>query len=292
MLLLNIGLIMKLKTQILGCFNFTPDSFSDGGQFFTVEKAIKQTEYLIDSGADIIDVGAESGKPRYIYQGNETLITQKEEWNRLKTILPQIIEIAHNRNVKVSLDTRNAKTAEKGLALNVDFINDVSGISDSNMIPVLLNSSAKVIISHNLGIPLTIGNFIPKGVNPITEIKRWLKDKTTTLIDAGINKNRIIVDPGIGIGKNAIQSLYIMKNIGKLKELKYPICLGHSRKSCFMQFDPEDKVRDNPTVIASSALFYKNIDFFRVHNAQIHSKAFKIIKTMLGTTLKDVYDSL
>ncbi|GAT76480.1 dihydropteroate synthase [Ehrlichia ruminantium] len=283
---------MKFKTQILGCFNFTPDSFSDGGQFFTVEKAIKQTEHLINSGADIIDVGAESGKPRYIYQGDETLITQEEEWNRLKTILPQIVELAHSRNVKVSLDTRNAKTAEKGLALNVDFINDATGISDSNMIPVLLNSSAKIIISHNLGVPLILGQFIPKGVNPITEIKQWLKDKTTMLINAGINRDRLIVDPGIGCGKNATQSLYIMKNIDKLKELKYPICLGHSRKSCLMQFDPEDKIRDNPTVIASSALFYKNIDFFRVHNAEIHSKAFKVIKTMFQITLKDVYDSL
>ncbi|WP_395878138.1 dihydropteroate synthase [Ehrlichia muris] len=283
---------MTFNTKIIGILNYTPDSFSDGGKFFTVDKGIKQAEYLIDGGADIVDVGAESGKPRYIYESDDTLTTQEEEWKRLESILPQVIEIAHSRNVQVSVDTRNAKTAEKALALNADIINDCTGLHDPNMISVLKNSNAKILISHNLGVPLIKGNFIPKGKNPINEIISWLEDRTQKLIDGGISRDRIIVDPGIGIGKNGMQSLYIMQNIDKLKILKYPICLGHSRKSCFMPFASHDSTRDNATLVTSTILFYKNIDFFRVHNVHIHSEAFGLLKKMPQITLKDVYDSL
>ncbi|MGN7618594.1 MAG: dihydropteroate synthase [Ehrlichia sp.] len=94
------------------------------------------------------------------------------------------------------------------------------------------------------------------------------------------------------MGKNGIQSLYIMRNIGKLKALKYPICLGHSRKSCFMPFKLHDPTRDNATLITSAALFSKGIEFFRVHNAHIHSEAFDILTKMMQVNLKDVYNSL
>ncbi|MGN7618593.1 MAG: dihydropteroate synthase [Ehrlichia sp.] len=149
-----------------------------GTSFFTVDKALKQVEHLIDGGTDIIDVGAESGKPKYIYESDETLITQEEEWKRLECILPKIIEIAHSRNVQVSIDTRNAKTAEKALELNADIINDCTALADPKMIPVLKNSNAKIIVVHNLGVPLIKGNFIAKGKNPITEIKSYLENCT------------------------------------------------------------------------------------------------------------------
>ena len=283
---------MKFNTKIMGVLNFTPDSFSDGNKFFTVDKALKQVEHLIDGGADIIDVGAESGKPRYIYESDDTLITQEEEWKRLESILPQIIEIAHSRNIQVSVDTRNAKTAEKALALKADIINDCTALTDPNMIPVLKNSNAKIIVVHNLGVPLIKGHFIPKGKNPTTEIISCLKNYTEKLIDGGISRDRIIVDPGIGIGKNGMQSLYIMKNLAQLKALKYPICLGHSRKSCFMPFKLHDPTRDNATLITSVILFLKGIEFFRVHNAHIHNEAFSIIKKIMQINLKDVYNSL
>ena len=283
---------MKFNTKIMGVLNFTPDSFSDGGKFFTVDKALKQVEYLIEGGADIIDVGAESGKPKYIYHNDETLVTQEEEWRRLGSVLPQIIEIAHSKNIKVSVDTRNAKTAEKAIELNVDIINVCTGATDPSMIHILKNSKVKVILVHNLGVPLIQGDFIPKGKNPINEIISWLKDCIEKLIDGGISKDRIIVDPGIGIGKNGLQSLYIMKNIAKLKAIKYPICLGHSRKSCFMPFKLHDKTRDNATLITSAILFLKGVEYFRVHNAHIHSEAFDILKYMTNLSLKDVYKSL
>ncbi|MGN7618592.1 MAG: dihydropteroate synthase [Ehrlichia sp.] len=249
---------MRLDTKLIGILNYTPDSFSDGGKFFTIEKALQQVKDLIDGGADIIDVGAESTRPTYLYtKHGGNIISQSDEWNRLQNILPTIIEIAHSSNVQVSIDTRHAKTAENAIELNVDYINDVSTLSDDSMTQVLQNSSASIIITHNLGIPLIKGNNIPEGCDPINEIITWAQKYISKLIKAGISKDRIIIDPGIGFSKTSIQSLYILNNIDKLKSLNYPICVGHSRKFFLSLCRLNDPTYDNATLVASILLFQK-----------------------------------
>ncbi|QGR02688.1 dihydropteroate synthase [Ehrlichia ruminantium] len=271
---------MNFNTKLVGILNYTPDSFSDMGKFFTVDKALKQAEHLINSGADIIDVGAESTRPTYLYtQHCNNTISQAEEWYRLQQILPQVIELAHSNNVKVSIDTRHAKTAEKALELNIDYINDVSALSDNDMIKVLQqNNLTGIIITHNLGIPLIKGKTLPEGCDPINEIILWAEECIRKLTNANISKDKIIIDPGIGFSKIAHQSLYILKNIEKLKALNYPIYVGHSRKFCLSLYKSKDQTLDNATLGVSISLFQKGIDFIRVHNVHLHSEIFNILK--------------
>ncbi|GAT75523.1 dihydropteroate synthase [Ehrlichia ruminantium] len=271
---------MNFNTKIVGILNYTPDSFSDTGKFFTIEKALQQAEHLISGGADIIDVGAESTRPTYLYNkhGHYT-VSQAEEWHRLQQILPQVITLAHSKNVQVSIDTRNAKTAEKALELNIDYINDVSALSDNNMINVLQqNSPTKIIITHNLGIPLTKGKTIPENCNPIEEIILWAEKCIKKLTYTNISKNRIIIDPGIGFSKTATQSLYILKNITKLQTLNHPIYVGHSRKFCLSLCTSNNQTLDNATLAVSISLLKKGIDFIRVHNVHLHSEVFNVLK--------------
>ncbi|KJV69085.1 dihydropteroate synthase [Candidatus Neoehrlichia procyonis] len=267
----------KINTKILGILNITPDSFSDGGKFFSIEAAIAQTISLIDNGAHIIDIGAESTRP------NATLLSPLEEWNRIKDVISEIITIAHNKKVKVSIDTRNAVTAYKVTQLGADYINDVSGLSDPEMIPVIKDSNANIIIMHNLGIPADKNKVIPAHHDPIEEIIQWLKQRIEKLISANIEANRIIIDPGIGFGKTAQQSLHIIQNITHLKILDLPICVGHSRKSMLSALSINNDFRDYATTIISTFLMQKNIDFIRVHNLYLHTQTFKIWNQLLQT---------
>ena len=280
---------MKYNTKVVGILNYTPDSFSDGGKFFSIDKALQQVEHLINGGADIIDVGGESTRPTFLYtqHGNNT-ISQTEEWNRLQDILPRVIEIAHHHNVQVSIDTRNAKTAEKAVELNVDYINDVSALSDDSMLHVLQSSSVDVIIMHSLGIPLIKNNTIPKDCDPINEIIIWAQKYIEKLTNAGINKNRIIIDPGIGFSKTATQSLYILNNIDRLKILNQRIHVGHSRKFFLTSCKLNDLTRDNATLAVSIFLFQKGIDFIRIHNTHIHNDAFNILKKLQEINLNNI----
>ncbi|ABD45009.1 dihydropteroate synthase [Ehrlichia chaffeensis str. Heartland] len=280
---------MKFNTKLVGILNYTPDSFSDGGQFFSIDKALQQVKHLINGGADIIDVGGESTRPTYLYtqHGNNT-ISQTEEWDRLKYILPKIIEIAHNHNVQVSIDTRYAKTAEKAIELNVDYVNDVSTLSDKNMLQVLQNSSVNVVITHSLGIPLIKNNTIPKNLDPINEIIIWAKKYIDKLTNAGIDKNRIIIDPGIGFSKTANQTFYILNNIDRLKVLNQKIYVGHSRKFFLTSYTSNDPTRDNATLAISIFLFQQGIDFIRVHNTHLHSEAFNLLRKMHQTHLNNI----
>ena len=267
---------MNFNTKLVGILNYTPDSFSDTGKFFTVDKALQQAEHLINVGVDIIDVGAESTRPTYLYtQFYNNTLSQAEEWHRLQQILPQIIKLAHSNNVQVSVDTE-MQNCRKTVELNTDYINDVSALSDNDMIKVLQQSLTSIIITHNLGIPLTKGKTIPKDRNPINEIILWAEKCIKKLTDANIGKDRIIIDPGIGFSKTASQSLYILKNIEKLQILNYPLYVGHSRKFCLSLCTSNDQTLDNATLGVSISLLQKGIDFIRVHNVHLHSEIFNV----------------
>ncbi|QXK91773.1 dihydropteroate synthase [Neoehrlichia mikurensis] len=263
------------NTKILGILNITPDSFSDGGKFFTTETAITQAINLIDGGAHIIDIGVESTRP------NAIPLSPTEEWIRLKDVISEIITIAHNKKTKVSLDTRYAITAHKAIKLGVNYINDVSGLSDPDMIPVVKDSNAAIIVMHNLGIPANKSNTIPAHYDIIKEITKWLELRIEQLISADISTDRIIIDPGIGFGKTAQQSLYIIKHITHFKALNLPICVGHSRKSMLSALSIDNDFRDYATAIISTFLMQKNIDFIRVHNSYLHTQTFKIWNALL-----------
>lgn len=268
-----------MVTEFFGILNLTPDSFSDGGKFNQLESALKQTQKMIDEGADIIDIGAESTRP------NSTPISHEIEWDRIKNILPEIIKLAHNNNKKISLDSRHYQTIKKALDLGIDIINDVSGFCDPNMINLASKSQKLIILMHNLGVPAKKEVIIDKNLDVIKTIIEWSLSKIELLEKHNIKRENIIFDPGIGFGKDAQQSIYILENIDKFKILKTKILVGHSRKSFLdhIKFDhnfklnSEEKfvedIRDIQTLIVSKMLQEKGVDYLRVHNISLHRKS-------------------
>lgn len=267
-------------TKIIGILNITPDSFSDGGKFLDQEAALKHAEYLIDNGVNIIDIGAESTRP------GTTLISEEEEWSRLEPVLQRIVDIANKAKVKVSVDTNKAKIAEKAINVGVDYINDVSGTYDEKMVNIISQSKTKLFLMHNLGVPADKNNILPRSIDPIDTLTTWFQKRIIALNGLGIAKDNIIIDPGIGFGKDAEQSWYIIHNIDKLKKLNLPICVGHSRKSMFHILN--EKHSDNyeiETLTVSILLVQKGIHYIRVHNAALHLQAFNVLNKFGGLSI-------
>lgn len=248
------------ETKLVGIINITPDSFSDGGVNYSPQAAMESIQRLLEEGADVIDIGAESTRP------NAAIIPQEEEWRRLEQVLSLLSAIS----VPVSVDTRYAKTAEKALALGVRWINDVSGFSSPEMIEAVRNSSCKLVVMHSLTVPADKNIILPLDADPVELLVNWANERFTALEKAGISRDRIIFDPGIGFGKNSDQSQAVIKGIGRFKELDTPILVGHSRKS-FLGRDADD----DATIKISQFLADQKIDYLRVHNVRRHKLEIK-----------------
>lgn len=247
-----------ISPKLFAILNITPDSFSDGGMYNNIDEAIKKTHQLIADGADIIDIGAESTRP------GADILDYAQEWDRLKYILPKIIDIAKAANKLVSIDTYHTQTALRAIELGVDIINDVANLSE--MQNIALTNNKKIVITHSLTVPADKNVIMPDGIDIIAHLISFFTRKIEYLESKGFNINNVILDPGIGFGKNATQSFTILKNINKLKELNYKILIGHSRKSLFNDFKNSLEIKDLKTHIASIFLAKQNIDYLRVHN--------------------------
>lgn len=271
-----------MSVKLVGILNITPDSFSDGGKFNNLENALNQTQKLIDQGADIIDIGAESTRP------NAKAINHAEEWKRLENILSEIINLCHKNNIQISLDSRHYQTIQKALGLGIDVINDVSGFEDKKIVDLAKKSAKKIVVMHNLGVPAQKNVIIDENLDEISEIKNWAINKINYLEKSGIKKENIIFDVGIGFGKNAKQSINILENINKFKDLGVKIYVGHSRKSFLneMKFDEKDLTeiqKNNPnidekdlkTILISRNIALQGVDYLRIHDILGHSNVLK-----------------
>lgn len=256
-----------MKTKLLGIVNVTPDSFSDGGISFTANDAIKHAITLQQDGASIIDIGAESTRP------NATPLTAEEEWQRLKPVLDGLSPFTSS----VSIDTRHPETARKCLELGVYWINDVTGLTNPEMIEIVQNTGCKCVVMHSLDVPANPQNTLPDTSPAIDQLCQWAEATLTRLGQSGITPDRIILDPGIGFGKTAEQSLSIIQHISKLKSLGTEILVGHSRKSCFGIFtDVPSAERDIETYAASLFLAQQAVDYLRVHTVKGHSRLLNV----------------
>ena len=251
------------KTKIVGILNITPDSFSDGGKYFEPEKAINKINELINEGADIIDIGAETTKPYSEPTPDE------EQIKRLTPILKYTFD---NILTPISIDTRSSAVAQFATDNGVRIINDVSGLDfDPNMADVIAHSNAKVIIQHSKGSPENMQNN-PTYENLIDEIFLSLTDKLNYALSKGIAKNNIILDPGIGFGKTTKDNFEIIRRWKEFKSLGCPVMLGLSRKSLLNMPDADNKEKDIYTLAINSILINENIDYIRVHNVKLHKK--------------------
>ncbi len=248
-------------TKIVGILNLTPDSFSDGGKFNSLESALLQTQKMIDAGADIIDIGAESTRPTAIK------ISAEEEWSRLEKILPEIVALVKKapRPIKTSIDSYHFSTIKRSHELGVDIVNDVNGLLDEKIVEFIAAKNAETILMHNEKIPAVPDSLINPHINLIGEMLSWFEKKLSELEKKGVKKSQLILDPGIGFGKDALQSIRILKNIDQFKILGLPIYIGHSRKS-FLEEVKINGDRTQKTLVISKYLAIKKIDFIRVHD--------------------------
>jgi dihydropteroate synthase len=221
--LAGIELDVSARTQIMGVLNVTPDSFSDGGRYLDPALAIAQAGKMIEDGADIIDVGGESTRP-----GSE-LVPLDVELERVVPVLKGIA--AMNSGVAVSIDTWKSEVAEKALDLGAHAINDISGLQfDSKLADLSARYGAGLMISHIKGTPKNMQS-APTYGDVVAEIKEFLRDAAARAAAAGVDAGSIVLDPGIGFGKKPEHNLAILKRLGEIVDLGYPVLIGPSRKS-------------------------------------------------------------
>ena len=261
----------KRETLVMGIVNVTPDSFSDGGKFFSPEVAISHASKLIAQGADIIDIGGESTRP-----GAE----QVSESEELKRVIPVIEKIrTDNPTILISIDTTKASVAKHAVEAGADIINDVSGLSfDNNMIGIVESFNIPVVIMHMKGNPQNM-QLNPKYKDIVNEILDFFKMKIKIAIQSGINRSMIILDPGIGFGKTVDHNFELLSRLNEFNVLELPIMIGPSRKSFIgitLDLPPEDRVEG--TAAAVSAGVMNGASIVRVHDVKSMKRVVRIIE--------------
>ena len=240
------------RTIIMGILNLTPDSFSDGGEFNSIENALRQVEKLIKEAVDIIDIGGESTRP------NHTPVTEEEE---IRRVIPIIKAIREKYDIPLSIDTYEGKVAEEAIKAGVNLINDVWGLKkDSYMAKVAGKYNIPCCIMHNR----EDSNYNDDIINVM---KKDLRQSIDLAIENGLSKENIILDPGIGFAKSYEDNLDVLNRLEELRDLGYPILLGTSRKSVIgntLNLPPKERLEGT---LATTALgIVKGCDFIRVHD--------------------------
>ena len=268
--------MVKSRSKIVGILNLTPDSFSDGGKYFDEKKALFYLEEMLMSGADIIDIGAESTRP------NAQILNAQEEIARLENILPKLIYAIknfnkiHNKNIQTSIDSYHLETIIFAHKIGVEIINDVSGLIDEKIIDYIAQNNLTAILMHNLAIHSNPELIVNRDLNVVDEIINWAHQKINYLTARKIEKSQLIFDPGIGFAKNSTQSIRILKNINAFRVLNLPIYVGHSKKSFLDAINIPSQPnldRTAKTLILSQYLAQKNVEYLRVHDVKENIEA-------------------
>lgn len=255
------------KTYIMGILNVTPDSFSDGGKWNSMDRALFHVEEMLDEGMDIVDVGGESTRPGY------TMLKDEEEIER---VVPVIEAIKSRFDVPVSLDTYKSRVAEAGIAAGAELINDIWGLKyDQNMAEVIARSGLPCCLMHNRGEAVY--------ENLMEEVAADLAETVRLAEMAGIADDRIILDPGVGFGKTREHNLEIIRNLEQLNMFGYPILLGCSRKSVIGQtlnLPADDRLEG--TLVTTVMGVMKGCSFVRVHDVKANCRAVRMTEAILG----------
>ena len=259
--------------NILGVLNLTPDSFSDGGKFNTEKKGVKQAIHLFNSGANLIDIGGESTRP------GSKAINENLEWSRISKVLK-----ISTKKIPISLDTRKSNIMKKGIKLGVKLINDVSGLSfDNETIDVLKKYKIPFVIQHSQGVP---GNMQikPSYKNALLDIYDFFEEKIKLLRSKGINHNNIILDPGLGFGKNLKHNMSLLHNISIFHSLGFPILIGNSRKRFIRELSKnnDSKLRIGGTIASTIYLMMQGVQILRIHDVNEVIQSVKVFKKIIN----------
>ncbi|GAB6138851.1 dihydropteroate synthase [Halanaerobaculum tunisiense] len=250
------------RTYIMGILNITPDSFSDGGDYFAIDEALQEAQAMVQAGTDIIDIGGESTRP------GAKEVSAQQELDRIRPVLKKLVE---KIDLPISVDTYKAKVAQEVLDLGADIINDVRGLQgDQQLAKVIADYDVPVVLMHN-------ARLYDKQGDIIALVKEFLQESISLAREAGIKEENIILDPGIGFGISTAESEEIMGRLGELKELGYPILLGTSRKSMIgdiLQVPPKERVEG--TVATTVMGIMQGVDLVRVHDVEENLEAAKV----------------
>lgn len=263
---------------VMGIVNVTPDSFSDGGKAETTELAIKQAQMMIDSGAQIIDIGGESTRP------GADLVSEADE---LARVLPVVQALRKQSSVAISVDTYKSAVAKHALDSGADIINDISaGRMDEKMVPLIAETDAAFVMMHMQGTPQTM-QVDPQYADVVTEVAGFLKERLDYCASAGINSERLVIDPGIGFGKTLEHNLALLDGITTLTALGAPVLIGASRKSFIGRLEGEPAAPDQRlggSIAAALAALAQGARILRVHDVRETVQALKVFSAISASS--------
>lgn len=269
----NVDFDVKNNTYVMGILNVTPDSFSDGGKYDTIENAKYQVEKMICEGADIIDVGGESTRPGF------KAVSVQEETDR---VIPVIEMIKRNFDIPVSVDTYKSKVAKEAVLAHVDLINDIWGLKkDPMMAKVIANSKLPCCLMHNRS-HLEYNNFLRDVFADLNETIRLANE-------AGISSEKIILDPGVGFAKSYEQNLQILHYLEDFHQFGMPLLLAASKKSVIgntLDLPVDERVEG--TIVTTVMATMKNYSFVRVHDVKENKRAIAMTKKIMNTNIFNV----
>lgn len=258
----------------MGILNVTPDSFSDGGRYTDTAVAIERGRELAAMGAHIIDIGGESTRP-----GSEEVSVAEE----IERVVPVVSVLSSELGVPISVDTRHAGVAEACVAAGASIINDISGFGDPAMVDVAVSCDAGLVVMHMLGEPKTM-QVEPHYADVTAEVRGYLAAQARMLEDAGVARERIMLDPGLGFGKTTAHNLQLLRHLEDFRPLGYPLLVGASRKRFVGEITgvstPGDRVAGSLSVAVWSALH--GADIVRVHDAKATSEALAVVHALVA----------
>jgi dihydropteroate synthase len=261
---------------LIGVLNVTPDSFSDGGDFFDPEKAAARAASLLDEGAQIIDVGGESTRP-----GSDPVPPEEE----VRRVVPAVREILAQRpDAIVSVDTYRAETAKTALEAGARIVNDVTALrGDRRMAEVVADARCPVVLMHMLGEPKSMQRD-PRYDDVVREVRDFLAERAEHAFAAGVEPESIILDPGIGFGKALEHNLALLLHLDALVETGFPVLLGASRKSFIGKITGVEEAKDRVfgTVATTVLAYERGATFFRVHDVRANREALAVARAVLN----------
>jgi len=265
------NLVLNGKCHVMGILNVTPDSFYDGGLHFDLADTQERVDAMVKEGVEIIDIGGESTRP-----GSKP-VTIDEELDR---VIPAIKYIAKNYDIPISIDTQKSEVAKKAVEAGAHIINDVGGLRNEDMISVASEMNVPVIMMHMQGTPENMQKN-PQYGDVVEDIKEWLEERINAAEKAGIKRSNVIVDPGIGFGKNLKHNLELLGRINEFKGMAGGVLLGASRKS-FIAMMTGNEEGDRLTGSLSAAIMgvTGGVDILRVHDVKETLSAVKAVNNL------------
>jgi dihydropteroate synthase len=256
---------------VMGILNVTPDSFSDGGRFEQLDKAVQHALQMQKDGAELVDIGGESTRPGAV------AVSLDEE---LERVIPVIEKIREHSDVTISIDTSKPQVMQAAIEAGASMVNDVNALFNDDAVEVCAIHQVPVCLMHKQGEPRSMQD-APRYVDVVDEVKQYLLKRADDCVEAGISRENIIIDPGFGFGKTLENNLSLLKGINEFCALDYPVLVGLSRKSMFgMLLDREVEQRLIASTSAAVIAYHKGARFFRVHDVAETCDALKLCEAV------------